>query len=56
MSFQDWFEENKERLEDLLRGDVEEMLYEAWLAGYEEGLAEMGKFSANLFSDLVGSK
>ena len=56
MTFDEWFEENKEELEDLLRGDVPEMLYKAWLAGYEEGLAEMRKFSANLFSDLVVSK
>lgn len=37
MNFQQWFEENKHELEDLLRGDVEELLFKAWLAGYEAG-------------------
>lgn len=37
MTFQQWFEENKHELEDLLRGDVEDLLFKAWLAGYEAG-------------------
>lgn len=37
MTFQKWFEENKHELEDLLRGDVEELLFKAWLAGFEAG-------------------
>ena len=49
MSFDEWFEANRDELAALLRGDQEEALYKAWLAGYEEGLAEMGKFAQDLF-------
>jgi hypothetical protein len=38
MTFEEWFEENKDELAQLLRGDQEEALYKAWLAGYEAGL------------------
>ena len=43
MSFSVWFEDNKERIEPLLRGDAEEALYEAYNAGMEH----MGKFMAD---------
>jgi hypothetical protein len=51
MSFDEWFEENRERLERMLRSDTEELVYECWLAGYKAGLDEMGSFAAELFSD-----
>jgi hypothetical protein len=40
---------NKPELEELLRGDQEEMLYRAWAAGYAAGLHNMG----NLFKGLT---
>jgi hypothetical protein len=46
MSFVAWFEDNKERIEPLLRGDAEEALYEAYNAGMEH----MSKFMADTFA------
>ena len=43
MTFTVWFEDNKERIEPLLRGDAEEALYEAYNAGMED----MGTFMAD---------
>lgn len=37
MNFNIWFKENKHELEDLLHGDMEDLLYKAWLAGYQAG-------------------
>ena len=51
MTFDEWFEDNREELESLLRGDQEDLLYTAWIAGYAAGLNEMGKFAADLFSN-----
>jgi len=45
MTFDEWFEENKDELSLLLRNDELEALYRTWLAGYEAGLDEMGKFA-----------
>jgi hypothetical protein len=50
MTFDEWFEANKDQLTELLRGDTEEALYRAWLAGYEAGLAEMGDFAKDLWT------
>ena len=50
MTFEEWFEENRDELSDLLRDDQLEALYQAWLAGYEAGLAEMGKFARELWT------
>ncbi len=50
MTFEEWFEENKDELAQLLRGDQEEALYKAWLAGYEAGMDEMGKFARELWT------
>ena len=50
MSFDEWFEANRDELAVLLRGDQEQALYKAWLAGYESGLEEMGKFARELWS------
>jgi len=44
MTFDEWFEANRDQLSGLLRNDQLEALYQAWLAGYEAGLAEMSKF------------
>jgi hypothetical protein len=52
MTFDEWFEQNKEELAPLLRGDEEEALYRAWFAGYEAGLAEMSKFARELWTEL----
>lgn len=52
MTFDEWFEENRERLEQLLRSDTYDLAYECWLAGYKAGLDEMGSFAADLFKDI----
>jgi hypothetical protein len=49
MTFEEWFEENRDDLSDLLRDDQLEALYRAWLAGMEYGMAEMGKFARELW-------
>jgi len=51
MEFNNWFEENRDRLEQLLRNDQQELVYECWLAGYQAGLKEMSNFAADLFSN-----
>lgn len=48
MNFDEWFEEHKDELAQLLRGDQEEALYQAWLAGYTAGLDQMGNFVKTL--------
>ena len=50
MTFDEWFEANRDELSDLLRGNELEALYRAWFAGYEAGMAEMGKFARELWS------
>lgn len=52
MTFDKWFEENRERLGQMLRSDTEKLVYECWLAGYKAGLDEMGSFAADLFKDI----
>ena len=44
--------ESRERIEQMLRSDTEELVYECWLAGYKAGLDEMGSFAAELFTDI----
>ena len=48
MNFDEWFEEHKDELAELLCGDQEEALYQAWLAGYTAGLDQMGNFVKTL--------
>jgi len=48
--FDQWFEDNKSELAELLRSDNVEALYRAWFAGYEAGLDEMGKFARELWT------
>jgi len=48
-NFDEWFDENQDDLEYLLRSDPRELAYNCWLAGYEAGLKEMGSFAADLF-------
>jgi hypothetical protein len=55
MNFDEWFEEHKDELAQLLRGDQEEALYRAWLAGYTAGLGEMGDFTKTLIKDVFMS-
>jgi hypothetical protein len=50
MNFEEWFEENRDTLAGLLRGDQEQAVYQAWLAGYEAGMDEMGKFARELWT------
>ena len=38
MTFDEWFEQHKDILAELLRGDQEEALWLAWYAGYQKGL------------------
>ena len=52
MTFDEWFEENRERLEQMLRSDTMELVYECYLAGYKAGLEEMGSYAAELFKDI----
>ena len=52
MTFEEWFEANREELEVLLRSDQLELAYKCWLAGYEAGLNEMGRFTADIFNDI----
>lgn len=52
MNFDEWFNEHKDELAQLLHGDQEEALYKAWLAGYTAGLGEMGDFAKGLISDV----
>jgi hypothetical protein len=51
MTFDEWFEKNKKLLARLLHSDPADFAYECWLAGYESGLAEMGKFTVDLLTD-----
>lgn len=50
MTFEEWFEENRDELAELLRNDAEEALYRAWLAGMEYGMDDMGKFAKELWN------
>ena len=50
MTFEEWFEENQDQLTELLRNDQHELIYVAWLAGYEAGMDEMGKFARELWT------
>ncbi len=50
MSFDEWFEKNRDELAGLLRGDQQEALYRVWFAGYEAGLEAMGKIAGELWS------
>ena len=43
MNFLDWLEENREHIVFLLRGDIEDALYEAWIAGYQAGGDSLSK-------------
>jgi hypothetical protein len=52
MTFEEWFEDNRDELEALLRSDQLELAYKCWLAGYEAGLNAMGRFTADLFNDI----
>jgi hypothetical protein len=49
MTFDEWFEQNRDRLTELLRNDQHELIYTAWRAGYQEGLKEMGKFALEIW-------
>jgi hypothetical protein len=49
MKFEEWFEANKDQLTEMLRNDQHELIYTAWLAGYEAGMDEMGKFARELW-------
>lgn len=42
LTFDEWFEQQREELKTLLRNDQQEALYLAWFAGYEAGLTAMG--------------
>jgi hypothetical protein len=50
MTFDEWFEENRDQLTELLRNDQYELIYVAWFAGYEAGMDEMGKFAQELWT------
>jgi hypothetical protein len=46
MTFTVWFEDNKDLIESMLRGDAEEALHQAYMAGMED----MGTFMADTFA------
>jgi lipopolysaccharide biosynthesis protein len=50
MTFEEWFEENQDQLTELLRNDQHELIYVAWLAGYEAGLTGMSDFYKDLWT------
>lgn len=50
MTFDEWFEQNRDHLAELLRNDAKEALYLAWFAGFEYGLDDMGKFAKELWT------
>jgi hypothetical protein len=52
MNFEEWFKENKDRLEQMLRSDTQELVYECWLAGYKAGMREMSTFAADVFKSI----
>ena len=37
MTFNEWLEENKDKLVQLIRDDPEEALFQAWIAGFDRG-------------------
>jgi len=47
VKFEQWFEENYDDLVHLLKTDQEELLFKAWLAGYEAGMDYMGSWVNN---------
>jgi len=49
MTFDEWFEQNRDELAPLLRSDDVEALYRAWFAGYEAGMDKMSKFARELW-------
>ena len=50
MTFDEWFEENRNELEEMIRSNnTEGLVYECWLAGYKAGLDTMGNFAVELF-------
>jgi len=53
MTYDQWFKENKDKLEKLLQNDQEQLIWECWLAGYEAGTAEMSSFASDLFKDII---
>ncbi len=50
MYFTEWFEENRELLAELLRGDQEEALWLAWYAGYQKGLDDRANIEKEIWS------
>lgn len=46
--FDQWFEDNREELERMLRSDSYELLYQAWAAGYAAGCDSMSKIVSDL--------
>lgn len=51
MTFDEWFEENKERLARLLRNDPADFAYECWLQGYRSSLIDMRKFKVDVITN-----
>lgn len=43
MGFQEWLEEHKDKLIQLLRDDPEEALYQAWIGGADSIADYLGK-------------
>jgi hypothetical protein len=50
VSFDDWFQKNEEVIKEMYRNDAYELLFEAWSAGFDHGLAAMQNPLMRLFS------
>jgi hypothetical protein len=49
MTYQEWLDQNRDELAELLHKDQEEALYRVWFAGYEAGMDNMIVFTKTLF-------
>jgi hypothetical protein len=48
-NFQDWFEKNEDQIHEMMRNDPYELLWEAWFAGYSDGLDKMAEMARPLW-------
>jgi hypothetical protein len=48
--FNSWFDTNQELINDMLRGDIHEVIYAAWFAGFGNGLEAMTEILPSKYS------
>lgn len=51
-NFSDWFEKNEDLIHEMHRNDSYELLYQAWFAGYSNGLSAMAELTKPLWPKL----